>query len=144
MRTIQIIADENTINYIFKQTFGEHSHFDLRKDYKKCFGRDFDSKKRQLLGLLALELEKPIQSLCKISRIRGSTPQVFLTKLRLKEPETNKGKRSGLRCIMLIDGKQNWAFLLHLYRKNKDKNDISPNDTRSLSQVLGHYIESEN
>jgi mRNA-degrading endonuclease RelE of RelBE toxin-antitoxin system len=138
MASINIIHDEEAIDHLFKQCFGVHSQRSLKKDYKKCFDKKIDKMKQLVVRDLSIEFEKPLSSFDKLKGIKPQD-QVMVVKIRIADADSNKGKQSGFRCIVLIDSKRDHALLLHIYHKKYKKN-LSSDDIQDFAKFHRSYL----
>lgn len=73
----------------------------------------------------------------------GINRKAAYAKIRVIDTEHGFGKSSAYRCVVLVDYVNNHAYLLHIYRHGKGKDDnIDKKAKNKLRQLVDEYVES--
>lgn len=62
-------------------------------------------------------------------------------KIRIADVQRKTGKSSGYRCIVLVDEKNKFCYILHLYLHSNIIN-ISKQETNQLKKLVDEYIDN--
>lgn len=124
-----IILIENDLAKLFP-----NNPFNLKKDFKSIGIRHKDI----IIQELAEELRKGFnrKECSKLYYIKTNDVYVVLAKIRIKLDD--KGKKTSLRCILIIDENNNLYLVLHIYEK-KNKSNISKFELNSAKNLLDFY-----
>lgn len=68
---------------------------------------------------------------------------IFCIKLRVADEERDNGKSGGYRAIVLVNEKDYYAFLLHLYRHSHgEKDNISKQAKNRIVKIVDSYYDA--
>lgn len=115
--------------------------FNLTNDFKKIGIAKLETKVKigqEILNEIYLGFgRKSCAELYSKEMNDGNKIKILMAKIRVAYG--NKGKSGGLRCIVLVDQKDNICIVFHIYAKNK-KNEMTKNEYNSIENILNEYV----
>ena len=128
--------------------FFQTNVFNLTNDFKEIGIKKFAIKEKigeEILNEIHLGFGRiPCTELYSKELSDNHKIKIIMAKIRVAYG--NKGKSGALRCIVLVDQKENKCILFHVYAKNK-KEEMTPNEYNSIENILNEYLsifEEEN
>ncbi len=119
------------------EIFGDISPFNMSRDIRLL-------KKQKILRKVLIELEASIQQeqykVLQEEKIYSGI--IRLVKVRILNPNNNKGKRSGLRCICIVTSVENVSCVLTIYAKDggKQKNEITHEEQSAANKLFYNFV----
>ncbi|VEU79996.1 type II toxin-antitoxin system RelE/ParE family toxin [Haploplasma axanthum] len=132
MAELVLIEDTSTLTEIF-----DNYIFNIDSDIKYFSTCNANNQKKLSSHILSCCNKKQHGDI-----LLGNKSHVFISKLRIPDECSNKGKRSGYRCIILVDLDEAIIFLLHLYSKSKKKN-LDKKEEKNLERLLSEYLDNK-
>lgn len=116
------------------------SPFNLKKDLKSINKEELN----KILENVANELYQGVQRPPASSMMYWSPDRkAAYGKIRTVDVEHDDGKSNGYRCIALVDMINYRAFVLHIYKHGKGKDDdVSDNAKNKLKNLVNEYVQS--
>lgn len=122
--------------------------FNLTNDFKEIGIKKIEIKNQigqEILNEIYLGFERVP---CKVlySKELKDDHKIKVVMAKIRVAYGNKGKSGGLRCIVLVDQKEEICIVFHIYAKN-NKNEMTPSEYNSIENILNEYVsmfEKEN
>lgn len=131
MELIILVEPSDVNNFI-----GELNPFNT----EKCM-KNLSSK---ILKMIGDEIADEIKNGYKITSIHSVPPEkpvVNVYKIRVANPQNNKGKSSGYRCVVLFDRIHNVGVLVYLYSKSKQTDLMRSQENDAIKLADNYYKE---
>lgn len=124
---------------LIQQEFAGSTPFNIVKDIREL------SLSEEDLG----EIAKNVSEELKAGDGRTSNQSVYFgykrlarwAKIRVADVQRKTGKSSGYRCIVLVDEKNKFGYILHLYLHSSIIN-ISQQEKNQLKKLVDEYIDN--
>ena len=111
------------------------SPYNLKREIKSISESELERIAEEIGNALRQGLDRP-----KLTPVLHWDPfrRVGWAKIRVVDIMNDAGKSNGYRCVVLVDTKNNHAFLLHLYKHGSPKDD---NIDRGAKNQLNHLVD---
>lgn len=118
------------------------SPYNLKKDLKLIQEKELNTILENIANELYYDVHHPpVASMM----YWASDRKVAYGKIRVMDIEHNNGKSNGYRCIVLVDTVNQRAFVLHIYKHGKGKDDtVTEQAKKILKNLVDEYDKSLN
>lgn len=132
--TYSVIID----SFVVENWFGHITPFNLKWEIKSLSNEQKNDIKHNIGAHIMQGVSNSYKELI-IETINKR--KITISKLKITDRSSNKGKSSGFRCIVLVDNLNFLCILLHIY-KHSDKDNITKSEKNKLRNMLEHYVSS--
>ncbi len=124
------------------EIFNDISPFNMKRDIR-FLDKNRIPKDKILLEIEATLVVKNYSAIYNRQSCGANANEIVLVKIRIKNPQNNKGGSSGFRVIAIVNECDDYAFIFNLYPKDgsKRKDNITDNEKHKAKELYNEVIE---